>query len=130
MNRRYLPETHDPILKEMNTKWRRTDQEIADEMGFDKSTIGEQRRRLGLPINSRPKGIQSPTEKSGYTPTEPVNPVKVAQRWLGNRLTEKQGAFWLDSRPANLDAVMRETNRMLMANGIEQVGIDRWRVTE
>jgi hypothetical protein len=32
--RQYDPATHDPILTELNTKWRRTDQEIADEMGF------------------------------------------------------------------------------------------------
>lgn len=33
--RRYVPEVHDAILTDLNQKWRRTDMEAADEMGFD-----------------------------------------------------------------------------------------------
>jgi hypothetical protein len=129
MNRRYIPETHDTILTEMNTKWRRTDQEIGEEMGFDKQTIHHHRIRLGLPTNIRPRPVQHPTEKDAIgAPPDKPNPVKVAERWLGKRLVEKPSGFWLDGRPASLDNVMRATNTVLKGQDIEQVGVDRWKV--
>src|SRR5580698_6033976 len=126
----YNPLIHDSILTEMNKKWRRTDQEIADEMGFDKTTIGTHRKRLGLPTNIRPRLPQHPTEKDSVaaTPDKP-NPVRVAGRWLGNRLVEKPSGFWLDGRPASLDAVMRAANAVLKSQGVEQcVNKPEWRV--
>jgi len=121
MSHHYNPLIHDPILTEMNRKWRRTDQEIADEMGFDKTTIGVHRKRLGLPTNVRPRPIQHPTEKdSAVAPPDKPNPVKVAGRWLGNRLIEKPSGFWLDGSPASLDAVMRAANTVLKGQGVEQ----------
>ncbi len=129
MTHRYIPATHDPILTEMNQTWRRTDREIADEMGFDLTTITRNRMRLGLPTNSRPRPLPHPAEQlSTPLPPEKPNPVAVAARCLGPRLVEKRSGFWLDGRPASLDTVIRAANAVLKRNGLEQVGILRWRV--
>jgi hypothetical protein len=125
---RYIPETHDPILIEMNQKWRRTDGEIADAMGFDKQTIYKHRLRLGLPINTRPRPVQLPSEKEALPPPERPNPVTVASRWLGSRLVEKPSGFWLDGLPVNTEEVVKAGNRILKANGLLQVGPSHWRV--
>lgn len=72
---------------------------------------------------------QSPLERHTYQPKPKPNPVAVAQSRLGTRLVEKESGFWLDGRPAKLEQVMRETNRLLKAQGIEQiVTSERWRV--
>ena len=131
MTRRYIPATHDPIVTEMNTKWRRTDQEIADEMGFSKDTITPNRVRLGLPMYSRPKMPLAPRQHEPAPPKEKPNPLTVAAYWLGKRLIEKRGTYWLDNAPAGLDAIMRATNEVIKAkgNGEIQVGYNsRWLV--
>jgi hypothetical protein len=122
----YIPETHDPILTELNTKCRRTDGEIADEMGFDKKTIWTHRQRLRLPTNIRPRPVQMPTEKDFTPPPDKPNPVTVASRWLGSRLVEKPSGFWLDGRPVSLDTLMRATNEVLKGYGMPQVGVEKW----
>jgi hypothetical protein len=114
----------------MNQKWRRTDGEIADAMGFDLSTIRNHRARLGLPTNVRPrKATNMGMERAAPAPKDRPNPVETALRVLGSRLVEKpESGFWLDGQPASTDAVMRAANEVLKRNGLEQVGVDRWRV--
>lgn len=129
MNKRhYIRETHDPILTEMNQKWRRTDDEIADEMGFDRDTITSHRNRLGLPRYSRPRPVPMPSEKDSMLPPDRPNPVTVAKRWLGSRLVEKPSGFWLDGMPVSTEEVVKAGNRVLKTNGIEQCGPEKWRV--
>jgi hypothetical protein len=129
--REYIPAMHDPILTELNTKWRRTDQEIADEMGFDKCIIGKHRARLNLPLNPRPKFTpHAPKEelRTATAKTKP-NPLKVAKQWLDERLVEKPSGYWLDSVPVNLDAIMRATNRIIKSHGGQQcVHSEKWKV--
>ena len=73
-------------------------------------------------------------ERFDFTPRQRPNPLGVAQIWLGSRLTEKtmpdgSTSHFLDGRPTYLDAIMRETNRVLQANGHEQIGrSERWLV--
>jgi len=129
MNRKYHPEIHDPILREMNIKWRRTDQEIADEMGFDKSTIRQHRTRLGLPNNTRPRPVQHPTETHSLSirPEKP-NPVAMAVRTLGARITERNGSYILDGRlPISAKKMVKEANRIREMNGMNPIGPPEWR---
>lgn len=72
-----------------------------------------------------------PTENNNYVmPKGKPNPLTVAQQWLGARLVLREaGHHSLDGQPAGLDAIMRATNAILVANGFEQVvHSDRWRV--
>jgi len=119
--REYIPSIHDPVLTELNQDLRRTDQEIADEMGFDKVTIGKYRNRLGLPLNSRPKPTNYlPKENLSAAKPKP-NPLQVAKQWLGKRLVERPSGYWLDSVPVNLTCIMRATNTVIKAHGAEQL---------
>jgi hypothetical protein len=128
MTHRFIPETHDAVLTELNEKWRRTDQEIADAMGFSRDTITGHRNRLGLPRYIRPKAPGN-READSRAPKEKPNPLKVASVWLGKRLVEKPSGYWLDGVPVNLDAIMQATNQILKAEGVEQVTYcERWRV--
>lgn len=129
MTHRYVPELHDPIHTEMNQKWRRTDREVAEEMGFDISTIKVQRARLGLPVNLRPRtNVGWKQEAAAPLPKEKPNPLEVAARVLGARLVVKESGFWLDNQPASMDTVMRAGNAALKRHGLDQVGVQRWRV--
>jgi hypothetical protein len=125
---KYIPAIHDPILSELNQKWRRTDQEIADEMGFDKLIIRDHRIILGLPANYRPRPVKSPTEQSGFAPAVRTNPIVVAQHTLGRRLQERPAGFFLDNVPVSLATLMKETNRVRVTQGHDQIGPDLWRV--
>ena len=72
---------------------------------------------------------RSPLDRPTYRPKPKPNPVAVAHSCLKSRLVEKESGFWLDGRPASLDQVMREANRLLKARGVEQVvNSDRWKV--
>ena len=97
-------------------------------MGFDLHTVSLNRLRLGLPKNTRTRPIQHPTERDYAPPKDKPNPVAVAFHWLGMRLVEKPSGFWLDGRPASLDTVMRETNAVLKREGVDQIGVEKWRV--
>ncbi len=55
------------------------------------------------------------------------NPMAVALRTLGPRLTEANGAYRLDGTPTNFFDLMKETNRVLAKQGLSQVGPDSWR---
>jgi hypothetical protein len=129
-NCRYTPKIHDQILTEMNQKWRRTDQEIADEMGFDRATITTNRNRLGLPRNSRPKLPQfRESKRELLPPKEKPNPLKIASMWLDKRLVEKPSGYWLDDVPVNLDAIMQAANLLMKRAGAEQCCYsEKWRV--
>lgn len=127
MNRRYLPDLHDPILIEMNRKWRRTDQEIAWEMGFSPRTIWTQRQRLGLPIVVRPLPPRFTPEKESPLPPDKINPVLASMQLLGRRLVEKPSGFWLDGRPASTADVVKAANRIRKAEGRPELGPPHWR---
>jgi hypothetical protein len=129
-DRRYFPKTHDPILTEMNQKWRRTDREIADEMGFDLCTITPNRKRLGLPTNPRPRPMQHRTEPNAIpAPPDRLNPVAMAIHILGARVTERNGCYVLDGRrPISAPDMVREANRVRLRMELEQFGPVGWRV--
>jgi hypothetical protein len=129
MNRSYASPIHDPILTELNQKWRRTDLEIADEMGFDRETISANRVRLKLPMNARPRPAGYPAQKSTPAPKSKPNPLDVAKLWLGKRLVEKPAGYFLDSVPVNLTCIMKAANRVIKAEGGEQVSYsEEWLV--
>lgn len=69
-------------------------------------------------------------EAASYTPPKgKQNPLKVAEHWLGRRLEERATGYFLDRVPASLDTIVREMNRVLVANGLEQVtASDKWLV--
>ena len=58
-----------------------------------------------------PAGKERMPEKAEGKP----NPVAVALATLGSRLTERNGGYWLDNKPARFMDVMRETNRIRKA---------------
>lgn len=78
----------------------------------------------------RVRAYEEPTPPThSQAPKERPNPLTVAHRWLGPRLVEKESGFWMDGGPVSLDGVMRATNRLLKAAGIEQLTTsERWRV--
>ena len=61
-------------------------------------------------------------------PKEKPNPLDVAARILGARLVVKESGFWLDNQPASMDMVMRAGNAALKRHGLDQVGLERWRI--
>lgn len=130
MNPRYNPERDDPVLTELNQLWRLADYEIGDRMGYDKQVIAINRKRLGLPNNRAPGPPLRPRDTdAGAKPKDKPNPLKVAEKYLLNRLSEKNGLYWVDGVPASLEKIMRETNLILKASGIEQIGHSpRWLV--
>ncbi|MBP3955429.1 hypothetical protein J8F10_09060 [Gemmata sp. G18] len=65
--------------------------------------------------------VKSPTEQNKFTPVNKPNPLSVAQATLGSRFGERPETLLLDGQPAKLDRVMRETNRVLKAQGLAQV---------
>lgn len=50
-----------------------------------------------------------------------LNPIEEAHHILRGRLTERNGAYCLDGRPANLLTIMREVNRIRVAIGMQQI---------
>lgn len=126
---RYIPELHDKVLTRLCVHWKRTDQQIANEMGFALNTIKLHGERLGLPINERPRGPVLRVEQEPPRPVERPNPVAVAVTYLGNRLQERPSGFWLDGRPVSLDTMMRECNRVRVGLGLAQIENNpAWRV--
>ena len=67
-------------------------------------------------------------ERAIPIPKEKPNPLDVAARVPGGRLVVKESGFWLDNQPASMDTVMRAGNAALKRHGLEQVGVQRWRV--
>ena len=65
---------------------------------------------------------KAPQVRQETSPKPKVNPVALAHHWLKRRLIEKESGFWLDGNPVSFDDVIRATNRVLKANGREQVG--------
>jgi hypothetical protein len=56
------------------------------------------------------------------------NPIDVARHWLGPRLTERPGGYWLDGGPVNLKLIMQAVNRIRVNMGIEQITLhETWR---
>lgn len=75
-------------------------------------------RRIRTPT----KPEKSPVERSTYVPPPKPSPLTFAQHWLGSRLEERgeRGAY-LDGRPAKLDALMREANRVAFVAGADML---------
>ena len=125
---RYVPEYHDPILRRLIVRWKRTDMQAANEMGFTVMTIKKAREALGLPYNERPK-VQFRAEKDPPAPPEKPNPVALAIAYLGSRLEEKPSGYWLDGHPVSLDTLMKACNRVRVGMGMEQITCsEKWRV--
>jgi hypothetical protein len=125
----YFPEIHDPILINLNRRRKRSDQEIADEMGFNRNTVWTHRVRLGLTGHTSPRSPdRGPIERAVPAPKERPNPIAVAQHTLGDRLVERPAGFFLDRMPVSMDTMMREANRVRAKLGLEQVGVLKWRV--
>jgi hypothetical protein len=128
MTHRYVPKFHDATLTELNQRGL-TDREIAAVMEFDFLTIKKYRTLLNLEPALPPRTPHPTVERPPPPPKEKPNPVETASRVLASRLVEKPGSgFWLDDRPASLDTVMRAANAVLKRHGLDQVGVDRWRV--
>ena len=62
-----------------------------------------------------------PRDSHDYTPKQQQSPLTVAKLWLGGRLTERPEGYFLDGTPVNLDTIMRATNRLLQAQGVEMI---------
>lgn len=75
-------------------------------------------RRLMMPVSYPPEPAP---------PKAKVNPLAMARAFLGRRVEERASGYFLDGVPANLDTIMREFNRQMVAQGSEQIThSDRW----
>jgi hypothetical protein len=74
------------------------------------------------PIRTPTRPEKSPVERGTYVPPAKPSPLTFAQHWLGSRLEERgeRGAF-LDGRPAKLDALMQEANRVAHGAGADML---------
>jgi hypothetical protein len=122
---RYIPSLHDPELERHHAAGL-TDFQIGTKMRFSALIISSRRDFLDLPPNAQAKK-EPPKPVAPVMPAKP-NPIAEAHRWLGKRLRETTDGFRLDGVPANLPSVMKATNRILKAQGIDQIGPDGWRV--
>lgn len=72
----------------------------------------------------------------GKLPSERANPLSVAKHYLNlihrsPRLVEKNGAYWLDGTPVNLNDIMQETNRLRLYDNKPQIDSNpAWLVPE
>ncbi len=129
---RWHQDTHDPILLHLVSQGL-TDREITGRMLDDghavcANDVSTARRRLGMKANL-PAGMTSPQDSA--PPDAKPNPLSMAKVWLGKRLVEKPGGYWLDGVPVGLHDIMRAFNRMRVAMGVEQVvANETWRVLE
>lgn len=60
---------------------------------------------------------QQPRQPEPPPPKGRPDPIGFARFWLGERLEERGGAFYLDGRPAKLDQVMRAANDLARRHG-------------
>lgn len=119
---------HDLVLADMHGRGM-TDLEIGRSLGFDFTTVAKHRERLELPANAKGRPAATQTETAPPPYRGKPNPIDTARLWLGTRLAERDGGFWLDGLPTRLDAVIRETNRLLKAAGMETLrGSPAWEV--
>jgi hypothetical protein len=76
--------------------------------------------------------IPVPQQAAGYIPAQKASPLVFAQLWLGTRLDERRmpdgsTSYYLDGRPARLDALMLEANRMAARRGQPMLTVNpRW----
>ncbi len=102
--------------------WRSTYGELFPYRNPDAMNVDDATLALGLLLYRE-------MELEPVPPKIKQNPVKLAQQWLGKRLVERNGGFWLDGVPVSLDIVMRATNAMLKASGMEMcLHAEKWRV--
>jgi hypothetical protein len=128
MTHRWIRPLHDTLLTALVIDAKLDDHEAARRMRFSVSTIQVNRERLGLSCNVK-KSEKQHTEPVIPAPKEKPNPLRLAGVWLGLRLRETPDGFRLDGVPVNLTAVMRETNRLLKAAGMEQIVCNEaWRL--
>lgn len=122
--RRHLTADESAKLKKLHATGL-TDAQIAQIMEFDLSfTIG-QRAWLGLTANGAPP---VPAPKEPPAPREKPNPIQVAENLLGERFVRTQEVILIDGVPRKADYIVRETNRLLVEAGLEQVGPPHWRI--
>lgn len=102
------------------------DMTIAALMGFPIQVVAKNRERLGLTRNFR--RIAPVLQKEPEPPVrEKPNPVAMAEAWLGKRLKRTDNGFLLDGVPTKTGDVVKALNRILKAQGAEQVGPPQWR---
>jgi hypothetical protein len=87
------------------------------ELPVAQSDVVSARRRMKLDSNR----VAQHGERQQPTPNEKPNPIAIAQVWLGSRLQERPSGYWLDGIPVSLKTIMRETNRLLVASGCDQI---------
>jgi hypothetical protein len=84
-----------------------------------------------------PKSVKRYLSEAPRLPVEPnrtalpkdkPNPLRVAEQWLGMRLELRDtGSHRLDGVPVSLHTIMRATNAILAAKGVEQIQYDpKW----
>jgi len=125
--RPYVPELHDPELIRLNAEGH-DDLTISIRMAFNAERITRERNRLGLPRHHRQ--VQAfVKQKEPPPPRDKPNPVALAMAWLGPRVVEKHGCYFLDGCPARIDQIIREANLLLKQADQPQIrGSDRWSV--
>ena len=125
---RYYPALLDQTLKQF-FQCKMSDEQIAERMNLSWQTIRRHRERLGLGVpKNRGEYWKPPVEPVPPLTPEPNNPVVIAYQTLGKRLTEANGCFRLDGTPTRFFDVMKETNRVLVKHGREEIGPNQWRV--
>lgn len=128
MTRRYCQETDDPVVRRL-FQCQMGDAEIGLRLDVDPRAVGSARQRLNLGWpKGRPPAINRPTEPLAPAFPEPTNPVLIAVRTLYPRVSEKDGAYRLDSVPISAPDLVRAANRKRVEDGRPQIGPEAWRV--
>lgn len=120
----YNPELHDPIVIRLHKHGHIVNEiyRLLIDMGIPviMQDVSSAMKRLGLKKHVRP----TPMTKLGQEPPPPKdrpNPLFNAKAWLGDRLVEKTGGYWLDGRPVSTTQMIREYNRLRVVSGLIQV---------
>ena len=116
----------DRRIRELHAEGKTTRQ-IAQEVGLGLTIVYKAHERLGLERNTtRPCRRSAAKPESLTRADERPSPVQVAFQHLHYaclmagrppRLVERDGGYWLDRRPTNLDLMIRELNRELVRRG-------------
>lgn len=124
---KYISGIADPVLIEL-LGLGLTDSQIAVRMKFSRQTICQRRARLGLEANFETRGAKLARDAVPKPPEHVPSPVDLARRILGCRVTERNGAYWLDGRrPVSAKELVWEANRVRLKRGQEPFGPEAWR---
>lgn len=105
---------------------------ISERLGVHEAAV----RRIGyeeriIKLEKSPNGPNNRDLNEFDTSNFNGNYFQEAVATLGHRYEERNGSMWLRGRPANIDDVMIEANRLRVLKSLPQIGtLKKWRAIE